>query len=48
MSELLNAVLTSRTRASSTVMGTEDAVRANIRLEEVQGLKTLPAAEVSI
>ena len=48
MSELLNAVLTSGTRASPTVTGTEDAVRANIWHEEVQGLKTLPAAEVSI
>ena len=48
MSKLLNALLTSVTRASSTVTGTEDAVRAHIWHEEVQGLRTLPAAEVSI
>ena len=35
-------------KASSTIMETKDAVRANIWHEEVRGLKTLPAAEVSI
>ena len=48
VSELLNVLLTSVTWAASAVMGTEDTVRANIWHEEVQGLKTLPAAEVSI